>query len=319
MFYIKNKILVLSFGLLLLSSSSFAFNIGDFEIGDDSNSSDAENSKTNELDLDGLASGFGSLFDAPNNDNSLDAENSKTNDLDLEGLASGFGSLFNSPKSDGSDGFSLDGLTSGLEGGISDLSSGLEKGLGDLSSGIGGGLRDASQALGGGEILGLSQPVVRDFTLATKLFREALDIENSAEYEEAMANCMGEKVCTNDELDKISNASAEVLAEIERRKASGEGLSAEAKAKFNEGLVPFARATASGGVLIAVMINAGSQINNCDSNIFAAISCVANAAVVIDILGGLQPMVSGFMDSAGTIYDFSKSNGLEVPEEEGAS
>jgi hypothetical protein len=67
------------------------------------------------------------------------------------------------------------------------------------------------------------------------------------------------------------------------------------------------------------MINAGSQINNCDSNIFAAISCVANAAVVIDILGGLQPMVSGFMDSAGTIYDFSKSNGLEVPEEEGAS
>jgi hypothetical protein len=308
MFYIKNKILVLSFGLLLLSSSSFAFNIGDFEIGGDSNSSDTENSKTNELDLDGLASGFGSLFEAPNNDNSSDTENSKTNELDLDGLASGVGSLFSSPKSDGSEGFSLDGLTSGLEGG-----------LGDLSSGIGGGLRDASQALGGGEILGLSQPVVRDFTLATKLFREALDIENSAEYEEAMANCMGEKVCTNDELDKISNASAEVLAEIERRKASGEELSAEAKAKFNEGLVPFARATASGGVLIAVMINAGSQINNCDSNIFAAISCVANAAVVIDILGGLQPMVSGFMDSAGTIYDFSKSNGLEVPEEEGAS
>jgi hypothetical protein len=277
----------LSFGLLLLSSSSFAFNIGDFEIGGDSNSSDTETSNTEELNLDGLVSGFGGLFD--------------------------------SPKSDGSEGFSLDGLTSGLEGGISDLTSGLEGGLGDLSSGIGGGLREASQALGGGEILGLSQPVVRDFTLATKLFREALDIENSAEYEEAMANCMGEKVCTNDELDKISNASKEVLAEIERRKASGEELSAEAKAKFNEGLVPFVRATTGGTVLIAVMINAGSQIQDCDANIFAAISCVANAAVVIDILGGLQPMVSGFMDSAGTIYEFSESNGIEVPEEEGAS
>ena len=319
MFYIKNKILVLSFGLLLLSSSSFAFNIGDFEIGGDSNSSDTETSNTEELDLDGLVSGFGDLFDAPKNDNSSDTETSNTEELNLDGLVSGLGGLFDSPESDGSEGFSLDSLTSGLEGGISDLTSGLEGGLGDLSSGIGGGLREASQALGGGEILGLSQPVVRDFTLATKLFREALDIENSAEYEEAMANCMGEKVCTNDELEKISNASKEVMAEIERRKASGEELSAEAKAKFNEGLVPFVRATAGGTVLVAVMINAGSQIQNCDANVFAAISCLANAAIVIDILGGLQPMVSGFMDSAGTIYEFSESNGIEVPEEEGAS
>lgn len=287
MFCLKNKIITLSFGLFLFNTSSFAFNIGDFEIGGDSNSSVTENSVTNELDIDGLTSSFGSLFDTPN--------------------------------SDGSEGFKLDGLTSGFEEGVGDFGSVLGEGIGDLASGIGGGLREVSHTIGGGDILGLSKPVVRDYTLATKLFREALNIENSAEYEEAMANCMGEKVCTNDELDRISNASAEVLAEIERRKASGEMLSAESKAKFNEGLVPFARATASGGVLIAVMINAGSQINNCDADIFSTISCVANAAILLDILGGLQPMVSGFVDSAGTIYDFSKSNGLEVPEEEGAS
>ncbi len=287
MLRLKNKIVTLSFGLFLLNTNSFAFNIGNFEIGGDSISSVAENSDTQELDLDGLATSFGGLFDAPSDDSS--------------------------------EGLKLDDMSSGLEEGIGDFTSSLGEGIGDLASGIGGGLREVSHTIGGGDILGLSKPVVRDYTLATKLFREALNIENSAEYEEAMANCMGEKVCTNDELDRISNASAEVLAEIERRKASGEMLSAESKAKFNEGLVPFARATASGGVLIAVMINAGSQINNCDADIFSTISCVANAAVLLDILGGLQPMVSGFVDSAGTIYDFSKSNGLEVPEEESAS
>ena len=287
MLRLKNKIVTLSFGLFLLNTNSFAFNIGNFEIGGDSISSVTENSDTQELDLDGLATSFGGLFDAPSDDSS--------------------------------EGLKLDDMSSGLEEGIGDFTSSLGEGIGDLASGIGGGLREVSHTIGGGDILGLSKPVVRDYTLATKLFREALNIENSAEYEEAMANCMGEKVCTNDELDRISNASAEVLAEIERRKASGEMLSAESKAKFNEGLVPFARATASGGVLIAVMINAGSQINNCDADIFSTISCVANAAVLLDILGGLQPMVSGFVDSAGTIYDFSKSNGLEVPEEESAS
>ena len=287
MLRLKNKIVTLSFGLFLLNTNSFAFNIGNFEIGGDSISSVTENSDTQELDLDGLATSFGGLFDAPSDDSS--------------------------------EGLKLDDMSSGLEEGIGDFTSSLGEGIGDLASGIGGGLREVSHTIGGGDILGLSKPVVRDYTLATKLFREALNIENSAEYEEAIANCMGEKVCTNDELDRISNASAEVLAEIERRKASGEMLSAESKAKFNEGLVPFARATASGGVLIAVMINAGSQINNCDADIFSTISCVANAAVLLDILGGLQPMVSGFVDSAGTIYDFSKSNGLEVPEEESAS
>ena len=298
MLRLKNKIVTLSFGLFLLNTNSFAFNIGNFEIGGDSISSVTENSDTQELDLDGLATSFGGLFDAPSDDSS---EGLKLDDMS-SGLEEGIGDF-----------------TSSLGEGIGDFTSSLGEGIGDLASGIGGGLREVSHTIGGGDILGLSKPVVRDYTLATKLFREALNIENSAEYEEAIANCMGEKVCTNDELDRISNASAEVLAEIERRKASGEMLSAESKAKFNEGLVPFARATASGGVLIAVMINAGSQINNCDADIFSTISCVANAAVLLDILGGLQPMVSGFVDSAGTIYDFSKSNGLEVPEEESAS
>ncbi|MDB3869686.1 hypothetical protein N9351_02370 [Candidatus Thioglobus sp.] len=279
----EKKNYVLFIGVLTFSINSIAFSFDDIKFEAPSNTE--ESSNNGEFSFDRLSSDFGGVFDSISND-------SEGGDSDGDSV----------------EGFSLDGLTSGLEAG-----------LGDLTSGAGDVFREVSNAAGGGEILGLSKPVVNDFTLATKIFREALEIENSAEMEKVMASCLGEKVCSNDELEKISNASAEVIAEIERRKASGEGMSAEAKAKFQEGLVPFARGTATGGVLIAVMVNAGSQINNCDSDPFAMVACLANAAVVIDILGGLQPMVSGFMDSAGTIYDFSESNGIKVPEEESAS
>jgi len=247
--------------------------------------------------------------------------------------------------SDLTDEFSSDGLSlKGVENGLTNLGSSIKEGISDLGSGItefggnffDGALETVSEILGNGEIFGLTKDLIKHIAKSNYHYKEALGIQTSAEIEKALVACMGEKICSSKDMDRIISLSDEILAEVEKLNKEGAKLDAKALVEFEKGNIETSKAWVQGGVVLAQFALAAqtasvscSQIGNHSNNetpeaqmikdIFNGVACAGSIAVIADITGSVKKFYDAIKTRGESkdLYELSKANGIQPPQESG--
>jgi len=304
--------------------------LGGLGFGSGSKNNDgSENKSSNELSLGNIFGSSSENTDTTKNNGSESFCSKNPNDL-----------LCTSGLSDLTNGFSTDGLSlKGLEDGLGNLGSSIEEGISDLGSGIAdfganffeGALETVSEVLGNGEIFGLTKDLLKHIAKSNYHYKEALGIQTSAEIEKAFAACMGEKICSTKDMDRVVSLSDEILVEVEKLNKEGAKLDAKALKEFEKGNIETSKAWAQGGIVLAqfaiatqtATASCSAAANSDDQivQIIGGVTCLGSIAVIADITGSVNKFY-GAIKARGEskdLYELSKANGIQPPQESGPS
>jgi len=303
--------------------------LGGLGLSSGSNNKDGSDNSSNELSLGGIFGSSSEKTDTTEN-NELGSYCSKNpNDLLC---ASGLSDLTN--------GISTDGLSlKGLEDGLGNIGSSIEGGISDLGSGIAdfganffeGALETVSEVLGNGEIFGLTKDLLKHIAKSNYHYKEALGIQTSAEVEKAFGACLGEKICSSKDMDRIVSLSEEILVEVEKLNKEGAKLDAKALKEFEKGNIETSKAWVQGGIVLAqfaiatqtATASCSAAANSDDQivQIIGGVTCLGSIAVIADITGSVNKFY-GAIKARGEskdLYELSKANGIQPPQESGPS
>ncbi|WPE16352.1 hypothetical protein [Candidatus Thioglobus autotrophicus] len=164
--------------------------------------------------------------------------------------------------------------------------------------GLGGG---SSSSVDAGELTARTESAISDFAKSLGLFQKALKLDIDADKEKKLAECGSGSGCiSSDTMDTITSVSEEVNRAMEEMKNNGEVMDEDAKAQFAKGLLPYGKGTLIG---ITVLKDLPDALK---SDPMALMSLIK-----------VPSMLTNFMASSGTVYDYATSNGVEVPEGDG--
>jgi len=236
--------------------------------------------------------------------------------------------------------FSTDDLNlDGLEDSLNNIGSNIKSGINNITSGAAdfgsgffeGALETVSEFLGNGEIYGLTKKLLGHIAKSNYHYVKALNIQIDAEIEKDFAECIGDKFCSSSSMDRIISLSPQIIKEIERINKNSEKLDAKALEDFEKGnietslawseggivLAQFALATQAASVSCAIAANSNEQI----VQILGGIACIGSIAVIADITGSVNKFYTSvkIRGESKDLYEFSKANGIQPPQESGPS
>jgi len=275
----------------------------------------------------------GSLFNSPDktsNDGSTNSE--ETSDFcekNPNDLMCSLGGNFST------DSLSLDGL----EDGLNNIGSNIESGINNIASEVadfGGGffegaLETVSEFLGNGEIYGLTKKLLGHIAKSNYYYVKALNIQIDAETEKDFAECIGDKFCSSSSMDRIISLSPQIIKEIERINKNSEKLDEKALKEFEKGNIETSLAWSEGGVVLAQFAIAAQAASascaiaaNSDEQIvqiLGGVACIGSITVIADITGSVNKFYTSIKTRGESkdLYEFSKANGIQPPQESGPS
>lgn len=314
--------------------------IGLFLISNISNASFCDDNPNDLMCQSGLGELTGGLFGSSDNKSNEVSESNNSasgdsfcddnpNDLLCQSGLSGLGDSLST------DGLSLDSL----ENSLNKLGSNIESKINNVSSelvnfGEGffeGALETVSEFLGNGEIYGLTKKLLGHIVKSNYHYVKALDIQIDAETEKDFAKCLGDKFCSSGSMDRIISLSPKIIAEIERVNKNSEKLSAKALEELEKGNIETSLAWSEGAVVLAqfaiaaqtasascsVAANSDDQL----TQIIGGVACIGSITVIADITGSVNKFYTAIKTRGESkdLYELSKNNGIQPPQESGPS
>jgi len=162
--------------------------------------------------------------------------------------------------------------------------------------GFGGG--SSSKSVDAKGLTARTESVIRDFSRSMILFSDAVNLELDADVAQKAAECAAGKGCI-DSGDKIVSIADKLKKHMSEMKSEGVMLDEDSKATFTRGLLPYGKGVITGADVLKDLPDA------LKSDPFALIGLVK-----------VPSMLSGFISSSETIYDYATSTGAEIPKDD---
>ena len=190
-------------------------------------------------------------------------------------------------------------------------------GLGSLP-GLGGGGGGSSSNVDTTALLNTSNEVIGGFGRAFIRFNEALGLKDDSGSLAEMAKCSAQACAIDGSTLEAAAAQSEGMgAHLDKLKADGVQLDADAKAKFASGMRPYLFSTLKGVKLITDLPKSKDAIQSkMKSNPFGALGELKS---LLTLNSKLPPMIESFSGASGKIWDFANYQGLPKPSEEEAA